>query len=144
MVRDEQRDGGVLVGHAVVRQVARELELVGGELRLGARRGVVLLDDGPARLDVGEERGKLRDKVRPGAEGAHADDHGVEALELLRGQVGARQRGDRVPHLLQARGGAVAGARQVADRSAADIQVQADGLQARGRLEQLGWDVAVA
>ena len=48
-----------------------------------------------------------------------------------------------VAHLLQAVGHAVAGAGQVADLAAADRQVEADGLETRGRLEQLQRDVRV-
>jgi hypothetical protein len=48
MPGDEERDGRLLVGHAEVRQVARELELVRGELRRpDPVRRVVLLDDVP-------------------------------------------------------------------------------------------------
>ena len=75
--------------------------------------------------------------------GADADHHGAQAAELLGRKVVAGETGNLVAHLFQALGHAVTGAGDVADAPALDREVEGDGLQPRGRLEQLHGDVLV-
>ena len=85
----------------------------------------------------------MRGKVCPGVERADAEHHRIESAQPLGIEVCAGERRDLIAHLLQAPGHAVARAGHVADPAAADRQLQADRLQARGRLEQNRGNVVV-
>src|SRR5437762_1069225 len=122
MLGRQDRHRRVLIRHAV----AREAQVERREPALAqAVQGVVLRDDGAARLDVGEQRGQALGEIRPHVEGADADDHPVEAAQPFRREVGAGQRRDLVSHLLEGGGHVVAGAREVADVAAAKSRTPA-------------------
>ena len=146
-VGDEERDWCVFVRDAVGGQVAVEREVVGREAGIAQVVGrVVLLDDRTAIFHVGEQCVQ----GRPGArsvrtfERAYADDHCVEPAQAFGREVRAGERRDVVAHRGNRLCRAVARAGQVADLLAADLQIEADGLHARGRLEELRRDVVVA
>ena len=94
-------------------------------------------DDGATRLDPGEEPGQGVLQVGALVEGAHADDDGVEARELLRGQIGTGEAVDDAAHLLKALGHGIARARQVADREALVDDLEAGQPRAGRRLQEL-------
>ena len=90
VVGREKRHRRILVGDAGIGQP----QVVGGEpVRLEPVRPVVLGDDRAAALDVGEERRQAGGEVVAHVVGADADHHGVEAAELLGGEVRAGRAG---------------------------------------------------
>ena len=78
----------------------------------------------------------MGNQVRANVERANADDHGIEFLQPIRRQVIAGERGDFVTHVCETLGHVVAGAGKVTDLMAPDGEVEADGLEPGGRLQQ--------
>src|SRR5262249_796894 len=76
-------------------------------------------------------------------EGANADDHRVEPVQLVRRQICTRQQGDLVAHLLERAWPIVAGTRQVADVAAVNVEIERQRLGARRGLQELERQVIV-
>ena len=67
-------------------------------------------------------------------EGPHADDHGVEAGEFFRREIGAGECPHGAAHLFKRLGDGIARARQVADVAGPDGQIKARHPRTGGRL----------
>ena len=141
VVGGEERHRRVLVGDAGVGQPQVER----GEPAASAARSAGCTARRPCRpprrrrtAPAGARRGRSRTlKARTPITTAS------RPRELLGREVRAGESRDLVAHLLEALGHAVAGAGDVADALALDRELEGDGLQPRGRLEQLHGDVLV-